>query len=105
MFARNTSSANIGVLHPGTMGVSIAASARKGGNEVYWASEGRSEHTRERARGAGLKDAETLQKLCDTCSIIVSVCPPEFAERVADQVLACSFRGVYVDANPISPQS
>ncbi len=30
----------IGILHPGEMGVSIAASAKNGGHSVYWASDG-----------------------------------------------------------------
>ena len=36
----------IGILHPGEMGVSIAASAVNSGHEVYWVSMGRSEQTR-----------------------------------------------------------
>ena len=39
----------IGILHPGEMGVSIAASAKNGGHSVYWASEGRGSKTREHA--------------------------------------------------------
>ena len=41
---------NIGVLHPGNMGVSVAASICQGGHTVYWASEGRSPETSERAQ-------------------------------------------------------
>src|SRR5215472_14463353 len=95
---------NIGILHPGNMGITIAVSAANSGNQVYWVSEGRSGRTRERAFRAGLKDAETLARLCEVCEVIVSVCPPEFAEQVTGQVIACSFRGVFVDANAISPQ-
>ncbi len=36
--------------------------------------------------------------------MIVSVCPPDAAETVADSVLAQSFTGLYVDMNAISPQ-
>ena len=71
---------------------------------MYWASEGRSEATRERASQAGLRDAGTLTKLCELCPIIISVCPPEFAEEIAEQVAALSYRGLYVDANAISPE-
>lgn len=94
----------IGVLYPGEMGISLAVAAQKGGNDVSWASEGRSVQTRERAAKFGLRDAETLAKLCDTCEIIVSVCPPHAAEDVARQVLAHAFTGLYLDANAISPQ-
>ena len=94
----------IGILHPGAMGVSVAASAVNSGYKVFWASEGRSTQTRERAEKVGLHDAGTLARLCETCSVIFSVCPPHAAEAVADQVLDHGFRGLYLDANAISPQ-
>ena len=94
----------IGFLHPGDMGISIAASAQNAGNEVYWASEGRSPATQARAAKYGLRDAHTLAKLCAECAIIVSVCPPHAAEEVAQQVLATGFGGMYLDANAIAPQ-
>lgn len=94
----------VGILHPGEMGISVAASAQNSGHTVFWASEGRSSQTQERAQRHALVDEHSLEKLCETCSIIVSVCPPHAAEEVAHQVLAHSFQGVYVDANAISPQ-
>jgi 3-hydroxyisobutyrate dehydrogenase-like beta-hydroxyacid dehydrogenase len=94
----------IGILHPGEMGSAVAASMQSGGNEVYWASEGRTGHTRERAAELGLVDVFTVAKLCEVCPAIFSVCPPEFADAVADQVRSVSFRGLYVDANAISPE-
>jgi 3-hydroxyisobutyrate dehydrogenase-like beta-hydroxyacid dehydrogenase len=94
----------LGILHPGNMGVSIAASAQNSGCEVYWASEGRSPQTRQRAEKVHLRDAVSLSAVCETCSILVSVCPPHAAEEVAEQVLMRSFKGLYLDANAISPQ-
>jgi 3-hydroxyisobutyrate dehydrogenase-like beta-hydroxyacid dehydrogenase len=95
---------NVGILHPGNMGTSIAASAQNSGCQVYWASEGRSAQTHGRAAQHNLRDAGTLSALCETCSVLVSVCPPHAAEEVAGQVLACGFTGLYLDANAISPQ-
>ncbi len=94
----------IGILHPGEMGVSIAASAKNSGCDVYWTSEGRSPATRERADKIGLYEARTLAELCKQCSIVVSVCPPHAAEALANEVLAAGFHGLYVDANAIAPQ-
>jgi 3-hydroxyisobutyrate dehydrogenase-like beta-hydroxyacid dehydrogenase len=94
----------VGILHPGDMGVSVAASALKSGCSVYWASEGRSQKTRERAERAGLVEVSTLTKLCETCSVLVSVCPPHAAEEVGKEILLHSFKGLYLDANAISPQ-
>jgi 3-hydroxyisobutyrate dehydrogenase-like beta-hydroxyacid dehydrogenase len=45
-----------------------------------------------------------LSNLCEICSGIFSVCPPDAAETVADQVLSHGFTGLYVDMNAISPQ-
>jgi 3-hydroxyisobutyrate dehydrogenase-like beta-hydroxyacid dehydrogenase len=36
--------------------------------------------------------------------IVLSICPPEFAEDVAKQVAENGFTGLYVEANAISPQ-
>lgn len=94
----------IGILHPGEMGRVAAASLANGGNEIYWISEGRSTRTQERAAALKLKDAVSAERLCERCEVIVSVCPPEFAEAVSDQVLDVGFRGLYIDANAISPE-
>ncbi len=94
----------VGILHPGQMGASIAAAAKESGQDVYWASAGRSDATRERAEKAGLTEVGTLQELCDACDTILSVCPPAAAEDVAKQVVDLGFRGNYLDGNAISPQ-
>lgn len=94
----------IGILHPGEMGVSLAGSAVNSGHDVYWASEGRSAATRERAFSQNLIDLDTLAGLCETCSVLVSVCPPHAAESLAEEVLAYGFKGLYLDANAISLQ-
>jgi 3-hydroxyisobutyrate dehydrogenase-like beta-hydroxyacid dehydrogenase len=94
---------NVGFLHPGAMGISLAASAQNSGHTVYWASEGRSQQTHDRAAKHELQDVRTLDVLCEVCGVVVSVCPPHAAEAVATQVRACAFRGLYLDANAISP--
>lgn len=95
---------NIGFLHPGEMGISLAASAQNTGHVAYWVSEGRSEATQERAKKFDLVDAKTLEALCEICPVIVSICPPHAAEDVARKVREVSFDGFYLDANAISPQ-
>jgi 3-hydroxyisobutyrate dehydrogenase-like beta-hydroxyacid dehydrogenase len=94
----------IGILHPGEMGVSVAASAIHSGHEVYWVAEGRSELTRLRAEKNHLLEAGSVEQLCNTVEIILSVCPPHAAEAVARAVIAHGFRGYFLDANAISPQ-
>lgn len=94
----------IGIMHPGEMGVSIAASAINSGHQVYWMSEGRSNKTRLRAEKHHLIKVESLSQLCQTSEIIFSVCPPHAAEGIAKSVIEYGFKGRYLDANAISPQ-
>ena len=94
----------IGILHPGEMGISVAASAINNGYQVYWASENRSDKTRLRAEKNGLIESDSLIELCHTCEIIFCICPPYAAETVANLVIEHGFNGYYLDANAISPQ-
>ena len=95
--------ARIGFLHPGAMGVSLAATAARSGHEALWASAGRSAATRARAAEHDLVDAGTLAALCARAQVLVSICPPHAAEGLAAQVADAGFRGVFVDANAIAP--
>lgn len=95
---------NIGILQPGEMGISIAASAINNGHQVYWMSGGRSDKTRDRAEKQGLIEIKSLVEFCQTCDFIVSICPPHAAEEIAKSVINAEFKGYYLDANAISPQ-
>jgi len=94
----------IGILHPGQMGISVAATIVNSGYEVYWVSENRSQSTVERAKSQKLMDLQNLKTMCNTCDVIISICPPHAAESVAMQVVNCSFCGLYLDCNAIAPQ-
>jgi 3-hydroxyisobutyrate dehydrogenase-like beta-hydroxyacid dehydrogenase len=94
----------IGILHPGSMGASLAEQAISAGHEVSWCTAGRSNATKLRAREAGLVEMNTLVEICDSSEILISVCPPSAAEAMSTEVLAAGFTGLYVEANAISPQ-
>lgn len=94
----------IGILHPGEMGISVAVSAINSGHQVYWTSAGRGDKTRARAEKHNLTELISLSQLCQTCEIILSICPPHAAEDVAKSVIETGFKGFYLDANAISPQ-
>jgi 3-hydroxyisobutyrate dehydrogenase-like beta-hydroxyacid dehydrogenase len=94
----------IGILHPGEMGVSIAASAVNNGHQVYWVSQKRSDKTRTRAEKHNLTEIDSFSQFCRTCETMISVCPPHAAEEVAESVMESGFKGLYLDANAISPQ-
>jgi 3-hydroxyisobutyrate dehydrogenase-like beta-hydroxyacid dehydrogenase len=90
----------VGLLFPGEMGTLIGAAARA---DVLWASEGRSVTTARRADAAGFRDVETVAALAESSEVVLSVCPPAIAERVAEEVAGLGFDGLYVEANAISP--
>lgn len=91
----------VGLLHPGEMGAAIGRALRGRGHTVLWASSGRGDETRRRAESADLRDAGTAAELVGRADVILSVCPPHAAVDVARSVAA--FRGLFVDANAVSP--
>lgn len=95
----------VGLLHPGEMGASVGAAALSAGNEVLWASSGRSRETRERADHARLRDAGDLGALLASSEVVLSVCPPHCAVDIAGDVAEAGFEGLYVDANAVAPST
>jgi 3-hydroxyisobutyrate dehydrogenase-like beta-hydroxyacid dehydrogenase len=95
----------IGVLHPGSMGAAVAASAVASGNRVVWVSEDRSDASIARAERAGLEDVHWLNGLVNKSDVILSICPPHAATELAEDVRNLGYQGVYVDANAISPDT
>ena len=93
----------VALLHPGEMGAAIGACLCGRGLRVVWASAGRSTATRSRANAAGLEDLGALQRALGVADIVLSVCPPHGALELAREVAGHGFRGVYVDANAVSP--
>lgn len=95
----------VGLLHPGEMGAAMGAALRSTGHQVLWVSAGRSDATRERAEAEGLSDAGTLDALAARSDVVISICPPEHALTVANEVRTAGFGGIFVDANAVSPQT
>lgn len=96
---------SIGVIHPGQMGITLAAALVESGRTVCWAGDGRSNATSERAQSAQLTDLQTVQKLSHDCDYLFSVCPPDQALIVAQQVADAGFSGIYIDCNAVSPDT
>lgn len=96
---------SIGILHPGEMGISLAASAIQSGARVFWLPAGRSQATRARAERFALTPLPSLAALTAECELIFSVCPPAAAEEVAAEVAALRYAGLFIDANAIAPQT
>ena len=95
---------NILLLHPGAMGASVGAALLGNGHDVTWVSANRSGATRDRANGAGLRAAASLDDALDV-DVVISVCPPDAAVAVARSVVERGFAGTYVDGNAVSPDT
>jgi 3-hydroxyisobutyrate dehydrogenase-like beta-hydroxyacid dehydrogenase len=85
------------------MGAAIGDLLVARGNDVVWASDGRSTATRDRARA--FTDRVTLADAVDASDLVLSVCPPDAALVVAQRVAAAGFGGLFVDANAVSPDT
>lgn len=91
------------LLHPGEMGASIGAALRGNDHPVRWVARSRSDATRQRAEAADLTPTGTLEEALANAEHVMSVCPPDAALDVARNVRDAGFRGIYVDANAVSP--
>src|SRR5436190_1010750 len=83
------------------MGAAVGGCLTQRGLNVLWASAGRGPATTARAEAAGMHDVGTAGEMWEQADVILSVCPPHAALEVARSV--AGFRGIYVDANAVSP--
>lgn len=81
----------------------MAAAVVSAGARVLWSPVERSEASAERAHAAGLRPAADLATLLAASDTVLSICPPAAAEDLASHVAELGFRGVFVEANAISP--
>ncbi len=95
----------VALLHPGSMGVTIGAALVATGHRVSWSGVGRSAASRQRAEAAGITDDGSLADLIDSADTVVSVCPPDAALVVAEEVRDLGGVARYVDANAIAPDT
>ena len=81
------------LLHPGEMGTSIGSALISNKHEVVWASQNRSNSTKNRASENQFVDKLTLMKAVDYCDHIIAICPPTAATDVALSVKKIGFEG------------
>ena len=86
----------LGILYPGEMGVSIAASAINNRHQVHWLSQGRSDKTRARAEKYDLIEIGSPIEFCQICELIISICPPHASEDVARSVIESGYSKVCI---------
>ena len=99
----------VGVLHPGAMGAAVGSALKTTAGVVIWAAAGRSITTSKRAELADLVSVPDVAELARRADVIVSVCPPDAAVTVAEQVAAAlgdrPDRPLYVDVNAVAPDT
>ncbi len=97
----------VGILHPGAMGAAVGAALKPAAGAVIWAAAGRSVTTAKRAETADLVGVPDVAAVARRADVIVSVCPPDAALAVADEVASAlegsDRRPLYVEANAVSP--
>lgn len=103
----------IGMLSPGGMGAAVGKVLKDAGHEVFVATDGRSDETKE--RGQAFEDVGTIKQLVDQVDVIICICggmgvfavygidtENEVVEfPVAQEVVEAGFKGIYVDCNTI----
>ncbi|MEM7745281.1 MAG: DUF1932 domain-containing protein [Pseudomonadota bacterium] len=99
----------IAILMPGDMGHGVGQALIARGHDVVTALDGRSQHTRQLAGTAGIRDAGTVRDVVAGAGLILSIVPPDRAVGQAKDVAAAMVetgaRPVYVDCNAISPMT
>ncbi len=94
-------SVNVGVIHPGKMGASIALALIKNGHKVFFALDERSEATKNRALPLEAVDLGSIENLCKNVEVIISICMGSGVLPNIEKVRESGFKGTYVDANHI----
>ncbi|KAI0125916.1 6-phosphogluconate dehydrogenase [Xylariales sp. AK1849] len=107
-----TSTAKIGILSIGDMGMGIARLLVANGFSVATNGKGRSNDTIERAKSANVDVLKSDVELTDSCSVILSVVPPrdaaETAQRMIDALVGTTQRSqslYFADLNAVAPST
>lgn len=95
----------VAVISPGAMGSAVAERLSQHGLTVRTMLAGRSSATADRARAAGMTDANAAE--IAACDFILSIVPPGeargLAERLAPALHEAARKPVYVDCNALNP--
>jgi 3-hydroxyisobutyrate dehydrogenase-like beta-hydroxyacid dehydrogenase len=96
----------VGVIGTGEMGAGVGGHLVAHGAEVLTTLAGRGAASAERVHRAGITVVEDLTPLARTCSIVLSIVPPDRAVAVAEAFAAAcsgaSERPLFVDCNSIA---
>ncbi|MBD5656482.1 MAG: NAD(P)-dependent oxidoreductase [Candidatus Eremiobacteraeota bacterium] len=99
----------VGIIGTGEMGSGVGGWLVAHGADAYTSLNGRSVASAERVRRAGIAAVEDMTALARTCTIVLSIVPPDqafgvaenFAEACDDEIVT----SVFVDCNAIAPET
>lgn len=89
--------ADIGIVSPGKMGCSLAISLINSGHSLYWASDGRSESTKQNAQLLKIEDVNSLSSLAKKCQYIFCIGTKSAGKDTLQEIPF--YKGVFIDAN------
>src|ERR1700722_5931232 len=99
----------VAVMAQGTMGAGVGKRLHERGASVRTLLSGRSEASANRARAAGMTQAGDERELLSGADYFLSILPPDQAEKLASRMApalqSLPVKPVYVDCNPVSPQT
>lgn len=99
----------IAVISPGNMGSAVGAFLKRAGYDVITDLTGRSDHTRQAAGRAGMRDAGSLDALAREADLVLSILAPalavEIAGKIAETIARTGATPVYADCNATSPMT
>lgn len=99
----------VGIVSPGAMGSAVADALARGGARVVATVAERSARTVRLARRAPIELLPDLDCVVATADVVLSIVPPEAAERVAEDLAArasaASAQPLVVDLNAIAPET
>lgn len=90
---------NIGILHPGDMGVTLSIPLQKAGHDTMWPSICRSENTKQKATLFNIKDVVGINTLLQECPIVFVICKNGGPVEIADIICNHNYKGIVCDAN------
>lgn len=93
------------ILHPGSMGSTVAMALLANGHEVFWVPDGRSNETRRRAESLGLKSFASVEDATKESDVIISICMGGGVVPNAIDMGRCGFAGIFVDLNYVGREN
>ena len=99
----------VAIMGVGDMGHAVGGALKESGFDVISCLNGRSEHSRNLAKVAGIRDIGNLELMVADSDIVLSIMPPSAAEGFGNDIVAAieasGSSPMFVECNAISPDT